>query len=135
MSIRYHATSCQMDPPCAKTRDEVFTRTEWMCELIEGTITGYEPFFDVRLLVFAQFAHGAPICGTVGKPREHMAVVIPNEHSDRYACLAAKHGCHIQTGTSLKADPDHTEAVFNTIVCVGPSGVLGSYQEPLWPSN
>ena len=32
-----------------------------MCEIAENAIVGYEPFFDVRLLAFPEFAHAASI--------------------------------------------------------------------------
>jgi predicted amidohydrolase len=100
-----------------------------MCEIIEQTIAGYEPFFDVRLLVFPEFAHAAPIYETVAKLRDRLAVPLPNEHTDRYQTLCRRHGCYVQTGTFLEADPDYPEAVFNTTCLVGPDGVLSKYRK------
>ncbi|MCK4340670.1 MAG: nitrilase [Phycisphaerae bacterium] len=129
MTTRYYSAACQTDFPCPESRDEIAARTKRMCEMIEQTITGYEPFFDVRLLVFPEFAHAAPIYDTVAKLREHLAVEIPNEHTDSYARLAAKYGCYIQTGTFLELDADYPDAVFNTTVLVGPGGVLSKYRK------
>ncbi len=129
MPTRYYAAACQTDFPCPATRDEISLRVGRMCEMVENTIIGYEPFFDVRLLAFPEFAHGAPIYDSVAKLREHLAVEIPNEHTDRYARLAAKYGCYIQTGTFLEADPTYPDVVFNTTVLIGPSGVLSKYRK------
>ena len=76
-----------------------------MCNIVEQTILGYEPFFDVRLFVFPEFAHTPPIYETVEKLRDQLAVELPCEHTDRYAALAKKHGCYLQTGTFLERDP------------------------------
>ena len=100
-----------------------------MCQIAEQTIIGYEPFFDVRLLVFPEFAHSAPIYDSVEKIKARLAVEIPNEHTDRYTDLAKKHGCYIQTGSFLEVDPAYPEAVFNTTVLVGPGGVLSKYRK------
>lgn len=129
MIERYYAAACQTDFPCPTKRDEIAARTRRMCDIIEQTIVGYEPFFDVRLLVFPEFAHAAPIYDTIAKLRERLAVEIPNEHTDRYAALAAKHGCYIQTGTFLEADPAHTDVVFNTTALIGPGGLLSRYRK------
>lgn len=100
-----------------------------MCEMIEHTITGYEPFFDVRLLVFPEFAHAAPVFDSVKKLRDRLAVPIPNEHTDRYVAIAKKYGCYIQTGTFLEADENYPDVVFNTTVLIGPDGILSKYRK------
>jgi len=64
-----------------------------MCTIAEQTIVGYEPFHDVRLLVFPEFAHAAPIQDTVAKLRAHLALPVPNEHTERYARLCRDYGC------------------------------------------
>jgi predicted amidohydrolase len=129
MTAPYYAAACQTAFPCPVRRDEIADRTRRMCEMVEHTIVGYEPFFDVRLLVFPEFAHAAPVHDTVAKLRDRLAVEIPNEHTDRYAALAAKYGCYIQTGTFIECDPDHDDIVFNTTVLVGPDGVLSRYRK------
>ena len=110
----FHAAACQTSFECPRRREEIGARTARMCEIVEQTIVGYEPFFDVRLLAFPEFAHAAPIHDSVRKLRDTLAVPVPNEHTDRYAAVAARYGCYIQTGTFLEADPDWPEAVFNT---------------------
>lgn len=51
MTDRYYAACCQTDFPCPADRDEIADRTRRMCAMAEQTIVGYEPFYDVRLLV------------------------------------------------------------------------------------
>ena len=100
-----------------------------MCQLVEQTVIGYEPFFDVRLLVFPEFAHSVPAYETARALTEKLAVEVPNEHTDEYAKLAKKYGCYIQTGTFLERDPAHPKKVFNTTVLVGPGGILQKYRK------
>ncbi|MCZ6494183.1 MAG: nitrilase, partial [Planctomycetota bacterium] len=57
----YYAAACQTAFDCPANRSEIGQRTARMCEIAEQTILGYEPFFDVRLLAFPEFAHAAPI--------------------------------------------------------------------------
>ncbi|MCG6872323.1 MAG: nitrilase [Gammaproteobacteria bacterium] len=129
MSRTCYAAACQTDFPYPTRREEISDRTTRMCEIIEQTITGYEPFFDVRLLAFPEFAHAVPIHDSARKLRERLAVPVPNEHTQRYERLAREYGCYIQTGTFLEADPDYPDAVFNTTVLVGPTGVLTKYRK------
>ena len=101
-----------------------------MCAIAEQTITGYEPFFDVRLLAFPEFAHAAPIYDSVDKLRDRLAVELPNEHTDRYAALCRKYGCYIQTGTFIETTKEYGQDVlFNTTLLVGPTGVLSTYRK------
>ena len=125
----YYAAACQTSFPCPRTREEIAERVQRMGEMIEQTIVGYEPFFDVRLLAFPEFAHAAPVYDNVKQLREKLAVEVPNEHVDRYIALAKKYGCYIQTGTFIEFDPAHPDCVFNTTVLVGPTGVLSKYRK------
>ncbi len=125
----YYAAACQTAFDCPASRDEIAARTKRMCEIAEQTIVGYEPFFDVRLLVFPEFAHAAPIYDSVEKLKQRLAVEIPNEHTERYTRLARKHGCYIQTGSFLEIDTAHPDVVFNTTVLIGPEGVLSKYRK------
>ena len=129
MADLYYAAACQTDFPCPRTRDEIAERTRRMCDMVEQTITGYEPFFDVRLLAFPEFAHAAPIYDSIGKLRDRLAIPVPNEHTERYRRLCRQYGCYIQTGSFLEADPDYPEVVFNTTVLLGPDGVLSKYRK------
>jgi len=125
----YYAAACQTDFSSPLERGEITTRTRRMCAMAEQTIVGYEPFFDVRLLVFPEFAHAAPAYDNVTALREKLAVPVPNEHTEEYAKLCRKYGCYIQTGSFIEADPDYPGAVFNATVLIGPSGVLSKYRK------
>ena len=85
---RFYAAACQIDFPAAETRNEIGYRVDRMCEIIEQTVTGYEPFFDVRLLTFPEFAHAIPVYPTAKELLEKLAIEIPNEHTERYQNLA-----------------------------------------------
>ncbi len=125
----YYAAACQTDFAAPTSRDEIATRTERMAELVKHTITGYEPFFDVRLLAFPEFAHAAPIYQTVDELREKLAVEVPNEHTEIYTRLAKEYGCWIQTGSFIEQDPNYPEHLFNTTALVGPNGVISKYRK------
>jgi formamidase len=125
----FYAAACQTDFPCPMTRAEIGERTKRMCAIAEQAITGYAPFFDVRLLAFPEFAHAAPAYATLAELKRHLAIPVPNEHTAAYEDLARKYGCYIQTGSFLEADPDWPEAVFNTTVLVGPKGILLKYRK------
>lgn len=125
----YYAATCQTDFPCPLKREEIAARTGRMCAMVEQTITGYEPFFDVRLLVFPEFAHAAPAYDNVAALRENLALPVPNEHTDKYASLCQQYGCYIQTGSFIEADPNYPEQVFNTTALIGPDGLLSKYRK------
>ncbi len=129
MTSLYYAAACQTDFAAPADRDETAALTRRMAAITEQTIVGYEPFFDVRLLVFPEFAHAVPVYQTVAELRRRLAVPVPNEHTDVYERLCRKYGCYIQTGTFLEADPDYPGLVFNTTVLVGPGGVLSKYRK------
>ncbi|MBT8137177.1 MAG: nitrilase [Gammaproteobacteria bacterium] len=129
MNTPYYAAACQTDFPAPADRTEIAARTRRMAEIVEQTIVGYEPFFDVRLLAFPEFAHTVPAYPTVDELCKRLAVPVPNEHTDVYEKLARKYGCYIQTGTFLESDPDFPGRVFNTTVLVGPGGVLSKYRK------
>jgi len=129
MPTPYYAAACQTDFVCPATREEIGERTSRMCTLAEQTIVGYEPFYDVRLLAFPEFAHAAPIYDSVQKLRNRLAVPLPNEHTDRYQRICQNYGCYIQTGSFLESDPDFPDVVFNSTVLVGPDGVLSRYRK------
>ena len=76
----------------------------------------------VRLVVFPEFAHAAPIYPTVEELHDKLAVPIPNEHTERYHRKAREHGIFIQTGSFLERDEKYPGHVFNTTCLIGPDG-------------
>ena len=125
----FYAAACQTCFESPQTRAEIPDRIRRMCAIAEQTIVGYEPFFDVRLLVFPEFAHTPPIYETVAGLREKLAVRLSEEYTDAYARLAKKYGCYIQTGSFLEIDPAYPEVVFNATLLIGPGGVLSKYRK------
>jgi len=110
-------------------RDEVPDRVSRMLEMVDGAVSGYGPFFDVRLVVFPEFAHAAPIYPTVEELLDTLAVPVPGDHTERYQQKAKELGIYIQTGTFLEADPRWPGHVFNTTCLIGPDGLLLKYRK------
>ncbi len=127
--MRYYAAACQTDLPCPRHRDEIAGRVAHMLGMIDRAVVGYAPFFDVKLVVFPEFAHAAPVYETAEELADKLAVPLPNEHTDRYARKAREHGAHIQTGTFLEIDPRWPGVVFNTTCLISPDGVLSKYRK------
>jgi predicted amidohydrolase len=115
--------------PNPKTRDEIPARVKRMLDMVEYAVTGYEPFHDVRLVVFPEFAHAAPIYPTVDELHDRLAVPIPNEYTERYERKAKQLGVYIQTGTFLECDPRWPGHVFNATCLIGPDGILAKYRK------
>lgn len=126
---RYAVAACQTDFPCPTDRREIASRVDRMLAMIDGAVAGYRPFFPVRLVVFPEFAHAAPIYATVAELREKLAIEVPNEHTDRYAARARELGIYIQTGTFIEFDPAWPGVLFNTTCLVGPEGLLYKFRK------
>jgi formamidase len=129
MISRYYAAACQIDSPNPRNRDGIAARTRRMLEMIDYAVTGYGPFFDVMLVVFPEFAHAAPVYTRVEELIEHLALPIPNDHTDRYVRKARDLGVYIQTGTFLETDDHWPGHVFNTTCLIGPHGILTKYRK------
>src|SRR5688572_18310596 len=127
--MRYYAACCQTDLPCPRTRDELHNRVTKLLAMVDQAAIGYEPFFDVKLVVFPEFAHAAPVYETVEELTEKLAVELPNEQTDRYIAKARERGLYIQTGSFLEVDKRWPGVVFNTTCLVGPDGVLSKYRK------
>lgn len=127
--LRYYAAACQIDSPNPADHREIAGRTRRMLQMIDQAVVGYEPFFDVRLVVFPEFAHAAPIYATVDELRRRLALPIPNEHTQAYHDKARQYGVYIQTGTFLEVDPRWPGHVFNTTCLIGPEGILSRYRK------
>jgi predicted amidohydrolase len=127
--MRYAVAACQTDFPCPRDRSEIASRVDRMLEIVDSAVLGYKPFFPVRLVVFPEFAHAAPIYDTAAQLREKLAVPLPCEHTDRYAARARKLGVWIQTGSFIEHDPDWPGVVFNTSCLIGPQGLVSKYRK------
>jgi predicted amidohydrolase len=126
---RYYAAACQTDLPCPRDHAEIAGRVHKLIEMIDHAVVGYAPFFDVKLLVFPEFAHAAPIYETIEELRDRLALPIPNEHTERYQRKARDLGVWIQTGTFLERVERWPDSVFNTTCLIGPDGLLSRYRK------
>jgi predicted amidohydrolase len=111
------------------TRDGIARQVTHMLGMIDRAVVGYAPFAPVRLVVFPEFAHAAPIYPTVEELLDRLAVPIPNEHTDRYGHKAREHGIYIQTGSFLERDDRYPGHVFNTTCLIGPDGLRTRYRK------
>ncbi|MFN8006147.1 MAG: nitrilase-related carbon-nitrogen hydrolase [Terriglobia bacterium] len=127
--FRYFAALCQTDHPNPLHRSEMKRKTESMVQMLENAVIGYAPFMPVRLVVFPEFGHAAPAYVTLKELREHLAVPIPNEHTDRMQSKAKEFGLYIQTASLLESDEKWPGAVFNTTCLIGPEGILYKYRK------
>jgi predicted amidohydrolase len=126
---RYLAAACQTDFENPRDRFGIAAHVGHMLGMIDGAVVGYRPFGDVRLVVFPEFAHAAPIYETAEQLLQNLAVSIPNEHTDRYERKARELGVYIQTGSFLESDTRFPGHVFNTTCLIGPEGLLYRYRK------
>ncbi|MCI0652664.1 MAG: nitrilase, partial [Planctomycetes bacterium] len=129
MAKLYYAAACQVDQPNPRDRAQMEANTTRVLALLERAVEGYRPVHDVRLAVFPEFAHAAPIYESAEELLEKLAVPIPNDHTERIAELARKLGVYVQTGSFLETDSRWPEAVFNTTCLIGPQGILARYRK------
>lgn len=127
--IRYAAAACQTDLPNPLNRRAMGANTDRMLAMIDAAVAGSAPFLPVRLVVFPEFAHAAPVFRTAAELRQKLTVPIPNEHTDRLEAKAREHGVYVQSGSMLEEDPKWPGAVFNTTCLIGPDGILSKYRK------
>lgn len=127
--IRYAAAACQTDLPNPIERRQMSANTDRMLWMIDQAVAGAAPFLPVRLVVFPEFAHAAPVFVTAAELHEKLAVEIPNEHTESVARKAKEHGLYVQMGSMLERDPRYPGHVFNTSCLVGPEGLLYKYRK------
>ena len=129
MHIRYSAAVCQTDFANPVGRDEMFRNTDRMLSMIDSAVAGSAPFLPVRLIVFPEFAHAAPVFETVKELLDKLAIPIPNAHTDRLIAKAREHDVYIQSGSMLEVDRKWPGRVFNTTCLIGPEGILYKYRK------
>ncbi|MCP4656413.1 MAG: nitrilase [bacterium] len=127
--LRYAAAACQVDFPNPMDRSGIKSHVDVMIDMIDQTVQGYSPFLPVKLVVFPEFAHAAPVYPTARELYDKLAMPIPNEHTERYVEKAGEYGIYIQTGTFLERDPRYGEVVFNATCLIGPEGILTKYRK------
>jgi predicted amidohydrolase len=127
--VRYSAAACQTDCRNPLDRAAMRANTDRMLSMIDSALAGSAPFLPVRLIVFPEFAHAAPVFPSVQELIERIAVPIPNEHTDLIARKARAHGVYIQMGSMIERDDRWPGVVFNTSCLVGPEGMLYRYRK------
>jgi formamidase len=127
--IRYSAAACQTDLPNPVNRTEMRRNTDRIISMIDSAVAGSAPFLPVKLIVFPEFAHAAPVFASASELLEKLAVEIPNEHTERIREKAKEHNIYIQTGSMLETDKKYKSAVFNTTCLIGPEGILYKYRK------
>ena len=127
--IRYSVAACQTDMPNPIDRKSMRANTDRMISMIDSAVAGAAPFLPVRLIVFPEFAHSAPVFQTAAELSEKLAVRIPNEHTERLQEKAREYDVYIQTGSMLETDPKWPGNVFNATCLIGPSGILYKYRK------
>ena len=127
--IRYAAAACQTDLANPLDRTAMRANTDRMLAMIDAAVAGSRPFLPVKLVVFPEFAHAAPVFPTVGELLDKLAVPIPNEHTDRLEQKAREHDLYIQSGTMIEEDRQWPGVVFNTTCLIGPAGILYKYRK------
>jgi predicted amidohydrolase len=125
---RYYAAAMQTSLPALKDREGVPGRVAELVKMAEGTLAGYAPFHDVRLFVFPEFVHCAPMYTTVQELLARTAVR-PEDHVAPYERFCKANGVFVQTGSFIEHDPKYPGAVFNSTLLVGPGGVLAKYRK------
>lgn len=126
--LRYAAVACQTDLPAPRDRSAYPTAVKQLLSLIDRAVIGYAPFAPVKLIVFPEHVHAAPVYFTAAEIAQHLALPIPNEHLDAYAAKARQHDVFILT-TFLETDDRYPGHVFDTACLVGPSGLLLRYRK------
>jgi predicted amidohydrolase len=127
--LRYSAAACQTALSNPTERRQMNRNTDRMLSMIDSAVAGSAPFLPVRLVVFPEFAHAAPVFPTAAELASKLAVEIPNEHTDRIEQKAREYGIYIQTGSMLEVDPRWKGALFNTTCLIGPNGILFKYRK------
>jgi len=127
--VRYAAAACQTDFANPLDRPAMRANTDRMLSMIDSALAGSAPFLPVRLVVFPEFAHAAPVFASAAELLDRLAVPVPNEHTDRIAAKAREHGIYVQTGSMIERDDRWPGVVFNTSCLVGPEGVLYRYRK------
>lgn len=127
--IRYTAAACQTDMPNPLERKEMMRSTRRMLSMIDSAVAGAAPFLPVRLVVFPEFAHAAPVFPNVQELYDKLTVEIPNEHTEALVEKAREHNIYIQSGSMLERDNRYPGKVFNTTCLISRAGILAKYRK------
>ncbi len=126
---RYYAAAIQTDLPALDKLRELPARCRRLAELARQTVEAYAPVFDIRLLVFPEFAHQAPVYPDAKSLYDKLAVELSGDFLNPYLEVARDLNVYLQTGTFLEKDPRYPGHVFNSTLLIGPEGVLSRYRK------
>src|SRR3712207_2350204 len=112
--IRYSVAACQTDLPNPVERREMRRNTERMLSMIDSAVARAAPFLPVRLDVYPDFAHAAPVFPTAAELLEKPAVHVPTEDTEALEMKAREHQLYVQAGTMLEREDRYPGVVFNT---------------------
>lgn len=124
---RYHAACIQPDRKHPKTREEISVAR--MLEQCDFAVMGYKPFFPVKLIVFPEFAISCPIYLSAEELLDKLALPLENDHIFALQRKATQLGVWIVTGSFLESDARWPDAVFNTVLLLGPDGQRMRYRK------
>ncbi len=124
----YYAAAIQTNFVSSSDPQQAIKNCDRMCELIEQTLIGYQPFFNVRLFVLPEFAHQVPVFNDA-ESLHKIALTLPNDITQKYIDLAKKFDIFIQTGSFLEKDADYPGHVFNTTLLISKEGILSKYRK------
>ena len=127
--IRYSVAACQTDTTNPIERKQMRTNTDRMLSMIDSAVAGAAPFLPLKLIVFPEFAHSAPVFETAAELIDKLAIEIPNEHTERLQQKSREHNIYIQSGSMLEVDPKWPGHVFNATCLIGPEGILYRYRK------
>src|SRR5437763_2035177 len=127
--IRYSVACCQTDMPNPIVRQARRANTDRMLSMVDSAVAGAAPFLPVRLAVFPELPHSAPVFETAKELLNKLAIQIPNEHTERLELKAREHDVYIQSGTMLELDPAWPGNIFNTTCLIGREGILYKYRK------
>lgn len=126
----YYVALCQVDQSNPTNREAMSENSDRMLAIMEKAVVGYQPFHDVKLVVFPEFGHAAPVYPTAQELLEHLALPVENEHIDRIRNKARELQCYVQTASFLEVDPQWPDTVFNTTLLISPEGeILSRYRK------
>jgi len=108
-NLKYYAAAIQTDFQNPPTRREMKVNTTRMLEMIDQVVTGYKPFLPVKLVVFPEFAHAAPVYENLRELREKLGLEdIEIEPDEKFSCDRSLNGTRFNVATGWKA-PDWDE--------------------------
>ena len=128
--MRYAAAACQTDLANPLDRAQMRANTDRMLAMIDAAVAGSAPFLPVRLVVFPEFAHAAPVFRDGRRAARQAGGADPQRaHRSAARRRRGEHDVYIQSGTMLEADPRWPGVVFNTTCLIGPDGILYKYRK------